>query len=163
MTMIPLLRNSLSTDSGFTTGFGRIGYRSCPLCPRCESNPYSQNWGVHSDDNQCIGIKRSKHPDGISSPFETKLSNPKRICSRPNATKVNIDPQARNVIMQLRHPRRAQELITRVSEQPDIVGPFFAPNRKIKDQVLSASRNFQRFLTRRRLALPTGNRALAKI
>ena len=51
--------------------------------------------------------------------------------------------------MQLRHPRRAQKLVARVSEQPDIVGSFFAPNRKIKNQVLSASRNFQRCLTSR--------------
>jgi hypothetical protein len=67
------------------------------------------------------------------------------------------------VIMQLRHPRRAQELVTRVSEQPDIVGPFFAPNRKIKHQVLSASRNFERCVTIVSRALPANHRPLTKI
>ncbi len=71
----------------------------------------------------------------------TRLSNPKRIFSGPNATEVNIAPQDGNVITQFRHPRRAQKLVTRVSEQPHIVGAFVAPNRKIKDQVLCVSRN----------------------
>jgi hypothetical protein len=105
----------------------------------------------------------SKHSHGISGPVNTGLSNPQRICARSNTPEVNIDLQISNVIMQLRHTSSSQNLVTRVSEKPDIVGPFFAPNRKIKDQVLSASRNFQRFLTRRRLALLAGNRALAKI
>jgi hypothetical protein len=86
----------------------------------------------------------SIHVDGISSPFKARPSDPKRIRSRPNATQVNIDPQTNNVIMQLRDPGRAQELVTRVSKESDIVLPFFAPNGKIKDQVLGASRNFQR-------------------
>jgi hypothetical protein len=60
-----------------------------------------------------LEIKRSKHPDGISSPFKTRLSNPKRICSRSNATQVYIDPQTSNVIMQIRDPPCAQNLITR--------------------------------------------------
>jgi ACR3 family arsenite transporter len=71
--------------------------------------------------------------DGILGPLKIGLSNPKRVCSRPNATEVNIDPQNSNVFMQFRHPRRAQKLVARVSEQPDIVGSFFAPDRKIKN------------------------------
>ena len=86
----------------------------------------------------------SKHADGISGPLKTSLSNPKRICCWPNAAEVNIDPHTVNVISQLRRPRRAQELVAGVSDQPDIVGPFFASNRKIKNQMLSASRNLQR-------------------
>ena len=87
------------------------------------------------------GIKRSKHPDGISSPLKTRLSKPERICSRPNATEVNIDPQNSNVFMQLGHPRRAQKPVARVSDQPHIVRSFLAPNRKINDQMLCVSRN----------------------
>jgi hypothetical protein len=45
------------------------------------------------------GVKGSKHPDGISDPLKTRLSNPKRICARPNTTEINIDPQVCNVIM----------------------------------------------------------------
>ncbi len=55
--------------------------------------------GSQSGDHQRIEIKRSKHPDGISSPFKTRLANPKKICSWLNATEVNIDPQTGNVIM----------------------------------------------------------------
>ena len=88
---------------------------------------------------------------------------PREYAPGSNATEVNIDPQISNVIMQLRHPRRAQNLVTRFSEQTDVVGSFFAPNRKIKNQVFSSSRNFQRCLTRLRLALPAGHRALTKI
>jgi hypothetical protein len=65
--------------------------------------------------------------------------------------------------MQLCHPRRAQNLVTRVSEQPDIVGSFLTPNRKIKHQVLSTSRNFQRCLTNVSLALPASRRSFTKI
>jgi len=45
------------------------------------------------------GVKRSKHPDGISGPLKTRLSNAKRICARQNTTEINIDPQIGNVIM----------------------------------------------------------------
>jgi hypothetical protein len=58
----------------------------------------------------------SKHSGGISGPLEFRLSNSKRIWAWPNTTEVNIDPQFGNVIMQLRHPRRAHHLITRFTE-----------------------------------------------
>ena len=67
------------------------------------------------------------------------------------------------MIVQLRHPRRAQNLVTRFCEETDVVGSFFAPNRKIKNQVFSGSRNFQRRLTGLRLGLPASHRALTKI
>ena len=105
----------------------------------------------------------SENSDAISGPLKTSLSNPKRIFSGSNAPEVNIDPQTHNVIMQLRHPRRAQRLVARVSEQADIVASFLAPNRKIKNQVLSGSRNFQNCLTGLRLALPASHRPLTKI
>ena len=96
-------------------------------------------------------------------PLKIGLSNPKRICSRPNATEVNIDPQNSNVIMQLRRPRRAQKLVACVSEQPDIVGSFFAPDRKIENQVLGRSSNPQRRLISANLALPASYGSLTKI
>ena len=102
-------------------------------------------------------IKKSKHPDGISGPLNIRLSNPQRIWAWPNTAEVNIDPQAGNVIMQIRDPCRAQKLVARVSEQPDIVGSFFAPNRKIKNQVLSGSRNLQRCLASLRWVLPASH------
>src|ERR1700733_5001992 len=105
----------------------------------------------------------SKHPDGISGPLKTRLSNPKRIYPRPNVAKVNINPQISNVIVQLRDSRRAQNLVTRFCEETDLVGSFFAPNRKIKNHVFSGSRNFQRCVTRLRLALPASHRPLTKI
>jgi hypothetical protein len=105
----------------------------------------------------------SKHPDGISGPLKARLSNPKRICPCPNVAEVNINPQISNVIVQLRDPRRAQNLVTRFCEETDLVGSFFAPNRKIQNQVFSRSRNFQRFVTCLRLALPASHRPLTKI
>src|SRR5690242_1019373 len=104
-----------------------------------------------------------KEPYRVSGPFKTILSKPKRICPRPNAAEIDIDPQAVNVITQLRRPHRAQELVAGISDQRDIVGSFLAPNRKLKNQVLSRSRNFQRRLTRVRWVLPAGHRAIAKI
>jgi hypothetical protein len=108
-------------------------------------------------------VDASEHPDGISSPFKAGLSNSKRICSRPNATEVNIDSQTSNVIMQDRDPRSAQELIARVSEDYDIVGPFLASDRKIKQQVPSGSGNFQRRLASASWALPASHRSFTKI
>jgi hypothetical protein len=105
----------------------------------------------------------SKHPDGISGPLKARLSNPKRICSCPNVAEVNTNPQISNVIVQLRDPRRAQNLVTSFREETDLVGAFFAPDRKIKNQVFSGSRNFQRCVTRLRLALPASHRPLTKI
>jgi hypothetical protein len=88
-----------------------------------------------------LGAWRSKHADGVSGPLKTGLSNPKRISSRPNAVEVSIGVQTGNVITQLRRPRRAQELVASIREQPDIVGSFLAPNGKLKHQVLRRSRN----------------------
>jgi hypothetical protein len=65
--------------------------------------------------------------------------------------------------MQLRHPRRPQKLVARFREQPDFMGSFLAPNRKINHQVLSASRDFQRCLTSVSLALPASHRSFTKI
>src|SRR5580700_1066454 len=48
--------------------------------------------GVLSLVRQCIGINRSKHPDGISGPLKTSLAKPKRICPRLYATKVKVNP-----------------------------------------------------------------------
>ena len=39
----------------------------------------------------------------------------------------------------------------------DVVGSFLAPNRKIKNQVLSGSRNFQTGLTSVSLVLPASH------
>jgi hypothetical protein len=105
----------------------------------------------------------SKHPDAISSPFKAGLPNPKKICSLSNTTEINIEPQISNVIVQLRHPRRAQNLVIRFCEETDVVGSFFAPNRKIKNKVLRASRDSQGCLTITRLALPANHRSFTKI
>ena len=90
-------------------------------------------------------------------PFEIRLSNAERIRPRPYTGEVNIDPHTVNVITQLCNPRRVQELVASVSDQPDIVRPVLASNRKIKDQVRSASRNLQRGLTLVRWVLPAGD------
>jgi hypothetical protein len=87
----------------------------------------------------------------------------KRICAWPNATEVNIYSQTSDVIMHFRHSGHSQDLVARVSEQTDIVRPFFAPNRKIKGQVLRASRNLQRCLNNVSLALPASHRSFTKI
>ena len=39
----------------------------------------------------------------------------KRICPRPNATEVNIETQTGSVVMQLRRPRRTQELVCEIA------------------------------------------------
>ena len=103
----------------------------------------------------------SKHPNGISGPLKTRLSNSKRIYALPYTTEVNINPQVSNVIVQLRRPRSAQNLTTRFCQETHIVGPFFASDRKFKDQVLSCSRDLQRCTLRWRF--PTGYRALPKV
>ena len=91
-----------------------MGRRSCLQGRHCGNNDCDQNWGPQSGDRQCLGIKRSKHPDGISGPLKTGLSDRKRIFSGPNTTELNIDTQTNHVIMQLCHPRRTQKLVTRV-------------------------------------------------
>src|SRR3981081_793424 len=96
----------------------------------------------------------SKHPNGVPGPLKITLPNPERICSRPNATKVNINPQISNMVMQLGHTSRSQHLVTRLGEETDIVGSFLAPNRQVKNKVLSDSRNSQRGLPSLRGALP---------
>jgi len=67
------------------------------------------------------------------------------------------------MIVQLRHSRGAQNLVTRFCEEADVVGSFFAPDWKIKNQVFRGSRNFQRRLTGLRLALPASHRPFTKI
>src|SRR5579863_7221175 len=105
------------------------------MIPRFESNSSSRTrLSLRASSGRCA--MGSENSDGISGPLKTRLSNPKRIFSGPNATEVNIDPQTHNVIMQFRHPRRAQKLVAPVTEEPDFIGSFFAPNRKIKHQVL---------------------------
>ena len=105
----------------------------------------------------------SKHPYGISGPLKTSLSKPKRICPHPYATKVNVNPQMSNVVVQLCHPCPPHNLVTRFCKQTDVVRSFLAPNRKLKHQVLSASRNFQRRLTSFSLGLPASHRSFTKI
>jgi len=133
-------------ELGFTEGHGHV-YLKTPAAPGF-------------DQTLAVG---SKHPDGISSPLKTRLSKPKKIWPRLCATKVNINPQISNVVVKLCHPRRAQDLVARLSEQPDFIGSFLAPNRKIEDQVPNLSRNFQTRLARLRLALPAGHGSLTKI
>ena len=101
------------------------------------------------------GAKESKHPDGVSGPLKTRLSNPKRICARPNTTEVNIDPQTDNVILQLCRTGRAQDLIARLREYADIVRSFLAASRQVQNQVLNGSRNLQWCLTCLGWVLPT--------
>jgi hypothetical protein len=62
------------------------------------------------------GVKESKHPDGISGPLKTSLTNPKRICARTNTTEINIDLQVGHVILQQCRARRAQNLVARFRE-----------------------------------------------
>ena len=67
----------------------------------------------------------------------TRLPNSKKICARPNTAKVNIDPQGGHVIVQLRHTRRAQYLVTRFCGGTEVVGSFFAPYRQVQTQLLA--------------------------
>ena len=85
------------------------------------------------------------------------MSNPERICPRPYTTEVNVNPQINNVIVQLRHSGGAQNLDIPFCQDTDVVGSLFAPNRKIKNQVLSGSRNFQTGLTSVSLVLPASH------
>ena len=99
----------------------------------------------------------SKHPNGISGPLKTSLAKPKGVRSCLYPPKVHVNAQIGNVVVQLCYPRRAKNLITGFCEQTDVVWSFFASNREINNQMFSPPRNFQRCLTRRRLALPAGH------
>src|ERR1700691_1807425 len=88
------------------------------LIPHTRKRPTRRNgvggsWRAPQANGSAMG---SKDPDRISGPLKTKLSNSKRICPRPNTAKINIDMQISNVVLELRHPRRAQNQVTRFCE-----------------------------------------------
>src|SRR5271157_3374418 len=71
---------------------------------------------------------RSKYSEGVSGPFQTGLSECKKIQPWPNAANINVSPQANDVILQLRPRGGPQNLSARFTEYGDIVGSLFTSN-----------------------------------
>jgi len=67
-------------------------------------------------------------PTQVLRPFETGLSEGKKILARLDATHIHIGPKADNMILQLRYAACGDDLTTRVTQKSQIVGSFFAPN-----------------------------------
>ena len=86
----------------------------------------------------------SQHSHGISGPFQTGLSEGKKIQAWLDATHVNIRPKRHNVILQLRSAAGALNLTARFTEQCNIVAALFTSDWQLQNQVFGRATDFER-------------------
>src|SRR6266576_6230880 len=108
-------------------------------------------------------LRRLFHLNRIAAPFETGLSNTKKIRTRRNTREIDVRLDNDCVVLQLRDSRCGPDLFATTTEQRYFVASFFAPDRQVQNQLSFSPREFQLRLTYLRLVLSASARTLPNI
>src|SRR6266516_6651038 len=92
-------------------------------------------------------LRRLFHLNRIAAPFETGLSNTKKIRTRRNTRQIDVSLHNDCVVLHLRDSRCGPDLFATTTEQRYFVASFFAPDRQVQNQMSYSTREFQRRLT----------------
>src|SRR5208337_2588202 len=84
-------------------------------------------WQVSYQIRLLFACGWSENAYWIAGPFQTGLSDGKKIAARLNSAHVEVKRENDNLIFQSRCAARPQNRSARFTQQADFVGPFFAP------------------------------------